>query len=341
MLRPSKFRLLSFITIVAATGLAACSKTADAPPPPPPAAAEPAPAPVAESAPAAAPATAPAAKEATFKAFTIGELPAIALHDGGFELPNDNKVFGVGQTPEAVAAVLSAAGQPTDKLKLSIQPLLVKAKDHVLLFDTGAGSNFGAGAGHLAGALADAGIDPQTVTDIFISHVHGDHVGGLVNAQGSLAFPNATIHLSNPEWKFLTGLTDEHAKMIGLPGHVALVAAMTPKVADFKPDAEVVPGLVKAVEIKGHTPGHSGYLITAGSASLLYVGDSMHHFVISVQKPEWPIAYDGDATVGAASRAALIAQLAASQQRVYAVHFPFPGLGKFEKKGDSAVWVAE
>jgi glyoxylase-like metal-dependent hydrolase (beta-lactamase superfamily II) len=340
MQRPSKIRLLSFITIVAATALAACSKTADAPPPP--AAAEPAPAAVAESAPATPPASAaPAAKEENFKAFTIGELPAIALHDGGFEMPNDNKVFGVGQTPEEVAAVLRAAGQPTDKLKLSIQPLLVKAKDHVLLFDTGAGSNFGPGAGHLTGALADAGVDPQTVTDIFISHVHGDHVGGLVNAQGALVFPNATIHISKPEWKFLTGIDDEHAKMMGLAGHVTLVAAMTPKVADFKPDAEIVPGLVKAVEIKGHTPGHSGYLITAGSSSLLYVGDSMHHFVISVQKPEWTIAYDGDAKVGAASRAALIAQLAASQQRVYAVHFPFPGLGKFEKKGDGAVWVAE
>ena len=68
-----------------------------------------------------------------------------------------------------------------------------------------------------------------------------------------------------------------------------------PKSIAFKPGAELVPGTVKAIEIKGHTPGHSGYLITSAAASLLYVGDSMHHFVVSVQKPEWTIAFDGDA----------------------------------------------
>ena len=139
------------------------------------------------------------------KAFTIGELSAMALRDGGMELPNDNKVFGVGRTPEEVAAVLSAAGLPTDKLALTIEPLLVKAKDRVLLFDTGAGTNFGPGAGKLQASLAEAGVDPQSVTDIFISHTHGDHVGGLLEARVTLAFPNATVHLSKPEWKFLSG----------------------------------------------------------------------------------------------------------------------------------------
>ena len=99
--------------------------------------------------------------------------------------------------------------------------------------------------------------------------------------------------------------------------------------------------VVKAVEIKGHTPGHSGYRITSGQDSLLYVGDSMHHSVVSVQKPDWTIAFDTDDATAKASRVALIKELAASGQRVYAVHFPFPGLGKFEQRGEGAVWVAE
>jgi glyoxylase-like metal-dependent hydrolase (beta-lactamase superfamily II) len=275
------------------------------------------------------------------ESFKVGDLAAQALRDGGMELPNDNKVFGLGRTPEDVAAVLSAAGQPPDKLALSIQPLLVKSADKVLLFDTGAGTNFGPGAGKLGESLAAAGVDAQSVTDIFISHVHGDHVGGLVNAQGALVFPNATIHLSKPEWTFLSGLKPEAAKEIGVANQAALVAAMTPKVDAFAPGADLLPGVVKAVEIKGHTPGHSGYLITSGQDSLLYVGDSMHHFIVSVQKPEWTMAYDGDRDTGAASRAALVAQLADDGQRVYAVHFPFPGLGKIEKQGDKFVWVAD
>jgi glyoxylase-like metal-dependent hydrolase (beta-lactamase superfamily II) len=328
MLRLSSARVPSFIAIAAALLLAACSKTAQAPPP---AAATPAPAPVAEAPPA----------SKNVKTFMIGELSATALRDGGIELPNDNKVFGAGHTPAEVAALLSAAGLATDKLQLSIQPLLVKSQDRVLLFDTGAGANFGAGAGQLPASMAEAGIDPMGVTDIFISHVHGDHVGGLVNAAGALNFPNAAIHLSKPEWAYLSGLDAGKAKTIGVEQYAAMIAAIKPKIAPFAPGAELVPGIVRAVEIKGHTPGHSGYLITAGHESLLYVGDSMHHFVVSVQKPEWPIGFDGDQATGAKSRAALIADSATIGQRIYAVHFPFPGIGKFEKRAAGYVWVAE
>jgi glyoxylase-like metal-dependent hydrolase (beta-lactamase superfamily II) len=328
MLRPSQVRLAPFI-IVMASLIVACSKKEEAPAP----AAAPAEAPVAA-------APAPAKIEGV-EPFKVGDLSALALRDGGMELPNDNKVFGLEKTPEDVAAVLSAAGQPTDKLAISIQPLLVKSADRVLLFDTGAGSNFGPGSGKLGESLAAAGIDAGSVTDIFISHVHGDHVGGLVNAQGALAFPNATIHISKPEWAYLSGLKPEAAKELGIGDQATLVAAMTPKVNAFAPSADLVPGVVQAVEIKGHTPGHSGYLVTSGTNSLLYVGDSMHHFVVSVQKPEWTMAYDGDKKTGAASRAALVAKLAADGQRVFSVHFPFPGIGKIEKQGDKFVWVAE
>jgi glyoxylase-like metal-dependent hydrolase (beta-lactamase superfamily II) len=324
-----KYLVLPFVAIIAASALAACSKTADAPP----AQAAPAPAPVAEAPPPPQPENA--------HAFKIGELSAMSLRDGGIEPPNDNKVFGVGLKPEDVAAVLSAAGQPTDKLQLDIDPLLVKTTDRVLLFDTGAGPNFGPTAGKLPGSLAEAGVDPQSVTDIFISHAHGDHVGGLVNAQGALNFPNATIHISKPEWKFLSGAGAEGAKKFGVANYAALVAAMKPKVDAFAPGAELVPGVVKAVEIKGHTPGHSGYKITSGTDSLLYIGDSMHHFVISVQKPEWTVAFDMDGATAAKSRAKLLAESAASGQRIYAVHFPFPGIGKIEKRGEGFAWVAE
>lgn len=320
MQRLSSTSMAPFVAIVAAVMLAACSKKAEAPQED---VGTPAAAPVAEAT--------PAPKPQNVFAFKIGELDAVALRDGALEVPNDNKVFAVGRTPEDVATVLAAAGQPTDKLTLTIQPLLVKARDRVLLFDTGAGPLFGPGSGHLAVSLAEAGIDAASVTDIFISHSHGDHVGGLVNAEGGLNFPNATIHLSRPEWKYMSG-NDQYAVMN---------KAIGPKVVAFAPDAEIVPGTVKAIEIEGHTPGHSGYLITSGAGSLLFVGDSMHHSIISVQKPDWTIAFDGDAPTAQKSRAELISQSAANGQRIYAVHFPFPGIGRFEDRGEGIVWVAE
>ena len=330
MLRVSSVRVLPFIAIAAASMLAACSKKEEAPP-----------AAAATTAPAAAPEPAPAPKIENTKALMIGDLEATAVRDGSLEFPNDNKVFGVGHTPDEVAALLGAAGQPTDKLQLSLQPLLVQTVDRVMLFDTGAGSNFGPNSGQLLANLTAAGIDPKSVTDIFISHVHGDHVGGLVDANGALNYPNAKIHIAKAEWKFLEGLGADKAKDIAVSNYDALVAGMKPKVDAFAPGAELVKGTVKAVDIKGHTPGHSGYLITQGPDSLLYVGDSMHHYVVSVQKADWPMNFDSDQALGAKSRAALIADSAAKGQRIYAVHFPFPGVGRFERQGDGFVWVAE
>lgn len=319
-----------FAVLAAATALSACSPVADTTPPHTEAAA-----------PASASQSAAQPRSEDIGTFAIGDLSAIALRDGALEFPNDNKVFGIGRTPEMVAEVLGAAGAPADTLHLSIQPLLVKAEGRVLLFDTGAGTSFGADAGHLPASLATAGIAPEDITDIFVSHAHGDHVGGLTDAQGAPAFPNATIHLSEPEWAFLSGMDAEKARSVVIPRHAALLAAMAPRIDTFAPGTDIVPGLVKAVEIEGHTPGHSGYLISSGDDSLLYVGDAMHHFVVSVQRPEWPNAFDGDATAAAASRAALVERSAESGQRLHAVHFPFPGIGRIEKRGEGFVWVPE
>jgi glyoxylase-like metal-dependent hydrolase (beta-lactamase superfamily II) len=101
-----------------------------------------------------------------------------------------------------------------------------------------------------------------------------------------------------------------------------------------------VPGAVKAVDIKGHTPGHSGYLITSSKTSLLFLGDTAHHFVISVRRPDWTIAFDGDAPTAQASRKALLTRSAASGQLIYAYHFPFPGVGKVTGSEGAYSWAA-
>jgi len=214
MPRVASLRLVTFVA-AAALALAACSKKDETPP----AAAAAAPAPAAESPP-------PAPQPVNARAFTIGELSAFSLRDGKLEFPNDNKIFGAGHTPEEVSALLSAAGQPTDVIHLDLDPLLVKDAERVMLFDTGAGANFGPGAGQLPQSLQEAGVDAQSVTDIFISHVHGDHVGGILNPEGALAFPNAKIHISKPEWKFFSGLKAEQAAGMGVQNFDALVKAM-------------------------------------------------------------------------------------------------------------------
>lgn len=279
--------------------------------------------------------TAPAAPAGTESAdiyrFRIGTLDAVALKDGDIEVPNDNKTFGIGQPLAASTALLTAAHVPTDVLHLSIEPLLVRSGDRVLLFDTGAAGASFAKAGRLQSSLHAAGVAPAQVTDIFISHGHQDHVGGLVDAAGALAFPNAAIHLSAAEWKTLQGDKDS----------AALVAAVTPKVQTFQPGAVLVPGVVTAVDLTGHTPGHSGYDITSGNEHLLFIGDAMHHFVLSVQRPDWTVAWDHDADTAKATRRALLQRAATQHLHLYAGHFPFPGVGQVQARGDGFVWVPD
>lgn len=301
------------IAFVITTALAACSPKQEASKP-------------AEST---TPVIAPIAASDVVKPFTIGAFQAAAVSDGGISVPNDNKTLAINAKKAEVDAVLTASSVPTDQIQLSVQPLLVKTVDKVLLFDTGAGVLFGPTVGKLPASLAAANIDPAGITDIFISHGHGDHVGGLV-ANNALAFPNAAIHIQAAEW---TAIKSQEMM-------APIVALIESKVVAFEPSADLVPG-VKAVDIKGHTPGHSGYLITSGDESLLYIGDTMHHYVISVQQPDWTIAFDGDAPTAQTSRKQVIESSADSNQRIYAVHFPFPGLGKFAKQGEKYVWVAE
>lgn len=275
-------------------------------------------------------AEAPAASPDVYR-FKVGTIETIALRDGGLSgLPNDNAILGVGRTPAEVSAVLTANSLPGDTFELSIQPLLVRDGQRLVLIDAGAGANMGEGAGKLPASLRAAGVEPSTITDVLISHGHGDHVGGLVDAAGALTYPNATIRLSAPEWTALQA----DAQM------ATLVTAIAPKVETFEPGAQVTPAVL-AVPIRGHTPGHTGYEIHSGDDRLLYIADSAHHHVVSVQKPDWANSFDGNAAA-MQSRIALLGRAADENLRLYAVHFPFPGIGRVTRREDGTlVWAPE
>src|SRR5664279_2102453 len=275
---------------------------------------------------------APAATSGRAERVQIGALEAYALEDGHLVVPNDGQLLGFGRPPSEIADLLAAAGLARDPIQLDIECLLVDAGDRVILFDTGTGDTSLPDTGHLSRSLALAHVAPARVTDIFISHAHGDHVGGLVTRAGTLAFPAATIHMSAPEWAAFQANPDPDSKR--------LVAAITVKVSAFEPGAQVLP-IVKAIATPGHTPGHSSYEIGAAPDTLFYLGDVAHHSVISVQRPAWSIQVDFDRPAANATRRELLAKLAAEHTRVFAAHFPFPGLGRVDAEGPSLRWKPE
>ena len=268
----------------------------------------------------AAPVPAPPAAQA----FRIGAVEVVALRDAGNAVANDGSVFGKDVGPAAVAAVLKSAGAPADTLTLGVDALLVRLPGRIVLIDSGFGPGPG---GVLPQSLRAAGVAPADVTDVLLTHSHGDHAGGLLAADGSPAFPNATIRMSAPEWAWM------QAQPVGMKTAAAIAA----KVKTFAPGAQVMPG-IRAIALPGHTPGHSGYEIVSGRARLIDIGDTAHSAIVSLARPGWIIGYDTDAAEGIATRKAALATLAKSHEPVFAPHFPFPGVGTIVAQGDGFAW---
>jgi glyoxylase-like metal-dependent hydrolase (beta-lactamase superfamily II) len=260
------------------------------------------------------------------KSFQVGKLKLTVLHDAQFVVPNDAKTFGVDATPAAMSDLLRAAGAPTDRITVSVNVLLVHVGRRVVLIDTGVGPK---AHGTLMASLGEAKVSPKSVTDILITHTHGDHTGGLLDENGHLAFPKATIRMASAEWAWMQKT-----------GPQEFVKAISDHVRTFEPGAQVAPG-VTSIALAGHTPGHVGYEIVSGDSHLLDVGDLVHSTIVSLEKPQWTLQFDSDSSLAKTTRHDTLARLAQDQELVYAPHFPFPGVGHIVAKGDGFAWQAE
>jgi len=256
--------------------------------------------------------------------FTIGTLKVIALHDADFLAANDGSVFGVDATTDDVGKLLKGAGSPADAIPLSVNALFVQVGNRAVLLDTGLGPK---AHGILIKSLTKAGIPADGITDVLITHVHGDHIGGLATADGQSAFPKAKIRMSAAEWTFMKSQSDL----------AALVKTIAPQVQTFEPGVVLVPGIT-SVEIKGHTPGHMGYEIVSGSDRILDIGDTAHSSIVSLVKPGWAMGFDSDRAVAMASREKLLSDLSKSHEKIFSPHFPYPGVGTIKSEGDHFAW---
>src|SRR5215469_2922097 len=261
--------------------------------------------------------------EPATRSFHVGALSVTALHDAQVVVANDGKTFGLGASPREVGDVLRAAGAPADRITLSVNTLLVRTGRRVVLIDTGLGPQY---HGALLGSLKLAGVSPGDVTDVLITHPHPDHIGGLFDAQGGLAFPHATIRMARAAWAWMQQKTTP-----------AMVGAVAPRIQTFESGESVVPG-VRSVPLPGHTPGHSGYEIISGRSRLIDIGDLAHSSIVSLARPQWAMEFDNDIGLARETRLKTLAALARSGTRVFAPHFPFPGVGHIVAAGQGFAW---
>lgn len=270
-----------------------------------------------------------------FYRFKLGDFELTALYDGIWNRPLDEKF--VRNAPFAdVQKALADNFLPTDRLPLPFTAVLVNTGAKLVLIDTGTAGQMSPTAGTLLHNLAAAGVAPNDVDAILISHFHPDHINGIKDKDGRLVFPNAEINVSAPEWKYWmqdteAGSVPESARGVSLNAN-RVFRGLAKDVRRFEPGTEVSPGIT-SIAAFGHTPGHVAYSVASGSHSLLVLCDTTNHPWLFVRNPDWQPIFDMDGPLAAEFRKRMLDRAAADRMLVQGYHFPFPATGHIARTG--------
>jgi glyoxylase-like metal-dependent hydrolase (beta-lactamase superfamily II) len=244
--------------------------------------------------------------------------------------------------PELVKNLLEAAQLPYGPVRIPVNTFLVNTGEKLVLLDTGGAKLIGPNAGRLVQGLAAAGVTPADIDEVYITHAHGDHLHGSVTPEGGALFPNAILRISEAEIGYWGSAEVEAAAPADQKGRFMAAkrakAAYGDRIKPFKPGAELVPGISSVASV-GHTPGHTCYMVSSGSARMLAIGDLIHVAPVQLARPEVTIAFDWQQTVAKTARQEIFDMAARENILVAAVHLPFPGLGHLKKDGSSYTYT--
>lgn len=262
---------------------------------------------------------------ARHRRFTLGQFEVTTLLAGTTPRENPQGIFGTNVSPEEFSEVSAANFLSTEVSQFFFTPVVVNTGAQLVLFDTGLNP-----AG-ITDALAGAGYSPDQVDIVVITHMHGDHIGGLSDG-ATPTFPNA---------RYVTGQAEfDHWDMSGNEGFEGKVRPLAENMTFLDPDQDVVTGIT-SVAAPGHTPGHMGYHIESDGARLMLFADLANHPVWSLARPDWEVRFDMDKAMAAESRRRVLGMIAADRIPAVGYHMPFPALGFVEAAGDGFRWVPE
>jgi glyoxylase-like metal-dependent hydrolase (beta-lactamase superfamily II) len=225
----------------------------------------------------------------------------------------------------------------------SINAFLVNTGKKLILIDTGAGTLYGSCCGHLLANLRAAGYRPEQIDEIFLTHLHEDHVGGIA-PNGKMAFPNAVVYANAIDAAYWLDAAHEKAAPAFLHGQFegARISLQPYRNAGrfktFRGVTELVPG-IRALPAPGHTPGHTFYEVRSGGRSLLIWGDVVHVAELQFPDPSITTEYDTDPARAEQTRRAVFARVAETHTLVGAMHVSFPGLGHVAQTSLGYIWI--
>jgi glyoxylase-like metal-dependent hydrolase (beta-lactamase superfamily II) len=277
-------------------------------------------------------------------ALRIGEIDVLVVSDGVLPLPS--VMLGHNADQAARAAWLDHMFLPPDAFDWALNAVVVRSGGKTILIDAGLGSDPDLHlprAGQLIKRLEAAGIDLASVTDLVLTHMHMDHIGGLlVDGVKERLRKNLQIHVAAAEVKFWESPDFSHTSMPpGFPD--ALRSAATrfaneykSQLRTFDEEHEVAPGVVVR-RTGGHTPGHSVVRLASGGDRLTFAGDAV--FTVGFDHPDWHNGFEHDPEEAARVRVRLLRELAANGELLVATHMPFPSVGRVAIAGDVFRWV--
>ncbi|HEY7661625.1 MAG TPA: MBL fold metallo-hydrolase [Xanthobacteraceae bacterium] len=260
----------------------------------------------------------------------VGDIAVTAISDGVLAAPLD-VVLGM----EAAETARLAGRKPGDSLPIAVNAFLLERAGKYALVDTGSGNSMGPTLGKLADNLRAAGVAPERVETILLTHLHPDHSNGLVDDAGRAVYPNAQVIVHEAEAAFWLDRDEASGASERIRRNIAKTAHTTaPYRARMRTvrAGEAMPG-ISPVLLAGHTPGHTGWLIESGRDSLLIWGDLVHLAAIQIARPDTGLVYDVDPQAACATRRRMFDRVAADRLTVAGAHLDFPGFGTIVRKG--------
>ncbi|MCV6602984.1 MAG: MBL fold metallo-hydrolase [Cohaesibacter sp.] len=257
------------------------------------------------------------------RGFKIGAFHVTALLAGSVPRPEPHKIFGLNVSNEEFVAASQANFIPSDRAQFFFTPTVVDTGKAVILFDTGLN------AAGITAALSQAGYRPDDITHVVITHMHGDHIGGLMQ-DGAPTFAKAA---------YITGQVEfDHWAKASNKRFESNVRPLAEKMMFIKDGADIVSGITSMAAF-GHTPGHMTYHIESEGQHLLLIADLANHYVWSLAYPDWEVKFDMDKERAAASRRKVLGMVASDRIPLLGYHMPFPAVGYVETKDQGFRYV--
>ncbi len=277
-----------------------------------------------------------------FHHYRVGDFKVTALLDGYFEMPT-NFIQGYDEKAAKKSTKQSYRRFTTGSISVPVNAYVINTGTEMILLGGGTPTFMGATLGKLPANMAAAGINPDDITKILLTHTHPDHVAALAKQDGSKGFKNAALMLSEAEWNFIHNDEVRNAMPKDFQGAIDYARSVLAPYKDdrqtFSGEKELFPGITSS-PLPGHTPGHTGYELHSNGEKLFFWGDVVHFSTLQFANPDWKVVFDADAEQARKSRRAIFERASTEGLAIAGAHVDFPGIGYVEKSGDAYRYIS-